>query len=229
MLFDSTWLIIIPGILLAMAAQAKVNNTFARYSKIEASKGYTAAAAARQMLDENGLQAVSIQTIQGSMTDNYNPRNRTLNLSQTVHDSRSLAALGVAAHEVGHALQHSQGYVPISIRSALVPVANIGSFAAWPLLILGIVLSIPSLIWIGIGAFAFAVLFQLVTLPVEYNASHRALELLSTGGFLAEEEVTGARKVLSAAAMTYLAATLMAILQLLRLVLLANGGRRRSD
>jgi Zn-dependent membrane protease YugP len=221
--------LIIPGILLAMAAQAKVNNAFSRYSRIESSGRWTGAAAARRILDENGLQDVQIRAIEVSMTDHYDPRSRTLSLSQTVHSSTSLAALGVAAHEVGHALQHSQGYAPISIRSALVPVANIGSYAAWPLLILGLVLSVPSLVWVGIFAFAFAVLFQIVTLPVEYNASHRALELLRSGGFLAEEEVQGARKVLSAAAMTYLAATLMAILQLLRLILLANGGRRRSD
>jgi uncharacterized protein len=229
LLLDSTWLILIPGILLAMAAQAKVNNSFSRYSRIESSGGWTGASASRRMLDENGLGDVSIQAIQGSMTDNYNPRTRTLSLSQTVYGSHSLAALGVAAHEVGHAIQHSQRYVPISIRSALVPVANIGSFAAWPLLILGLVLSIPGLIYAGIGVFAVAVLFQIVTLPVEYNASHRALELLRSGGFLAEEEVTGARKVLGAAALTYLAATLMSVLQLLRLILLANGGRRRND
>lgn len=226
---DPTWLLIIPGVLLAMWAQARVSSAFSRYSAIPSSRGWTGAQVARSILDNNGLHDVAINAISGSMTDNYNPRNRTLNLSQTVFGSTSLAAVAVAAHESGHAIQHQQGYVPNAIRSALVPVANIGSFAAWPLLILGLVLSFYPLVYIGIGVFAAAVLFQIVTLPVEFNASARALVQLRDGGYLAEDEVIGARKMLSAAAMTYLAATLMSVLQLLRLVLLANGGRRRND
>lgn len=227
--FDSTWLILIPGIVLALVAQARVNGAFMRYSQIKSMNGWTAASAARRMLDENGLDTVRILEANGRLTDNYNPRNRTLNLSVSVYNSQSLAALGVAAHEVGHAIQHGKRYAPMALRSALVPVANIGSMAAWPLLFLGLILSIPVLVTIGVGVFGFAVLFQIVTLPVEYDASRRALGLLSEGGYLREEEVAGARRVLSAAALTYLAATLMAILQFLRLLLLANGGRRRND
>jgi uncharacterized protein len=227
--FDSTWLILIPGILLAMLAQAKVNNAFNKYSQIKSSIGMVASTAARRMLDQNELNHVQIRLAQGKLSDNYDPRSKTLNLSQSVHDSTSLAALAVAAHEAGHAIQHSRHYAPMAFRSALVPVANIGSYAAWPLLIAGLVLSIQPLVYIGVGVFALSVLFQLVTLPVEFDASRRGLEMLRDGGYLAEEEVAGARKVLSAAAMTYLAATLMAILQLLRLLLIAGGGRRRND
>lgn len=227
--FDSTWLILIPGIVLAMLAQAKVNNAFNKYSQIKSSIGMLAATAARRMLDQNGLNGVQIRLAQGKLSDNYDPRSKTLNLSQAVHDSTSLAALAVAAHEVGHAIQHSRHFAPMAFRSALVPVVNIGSYAAWPLLLAGLILSIQPLVYIGIGVFALSVLFQLVTLPVEFDASHRGLEMLREGGYLAEEEVAGARKVLSAAAMTYLAATLMAILQLLRLLLIAGGSRRRND
>lgn len=226
--FDTTWLILIPGIILAIYAQAKVNGAFNRYSQINASSGWTGAAAARRMLDENGLYDVPVQIANGRLSDHYDPRRRTLNLSQSVHGSPSLAALGVAAHEVGHAVQHSRRYAPMALRQALVPAANIGSYAAWPLLIAGIVFTIPLLVDIGIAVFGIAVLFQLVTLPVEYNASHRGMEMLRDGGFLQQEEAAGARKVLSAAALTYLSATLMAILQLLRLLLIANGGRRRE-
>jgi Zn-dependent membrane protease YugP len=226
--FDSTWLILLPGILLAIWAQARVNGAFNRYSQVQSLAGWTGAAAARRMLDENGLYDVPVEAAQGRLSDHYDPRKRTLNLSPSVHGSQSLAALGVAAHEVGHAVQHSRRYAPMALRSALVPAANIGSYAAWPLLIAGLWFSIPLLVDIGIAVFGIAVLFQVVTLPVEYNASRRGLELLRDGGFLQEEEIAGARKVLSAAALTYLAATLMAILQLLRLLLIANGGRRKD-
>jgi Zn-dependent membrane protease YugP len=227
--FDSTWLLLIPGIVLAMVAQARVSSAFNRYSQVKSLGGWTAASAARRMLDENGLDGVQIKLAHGRLSDNYDPRHRTLNLSESVHGSQSLAALGVAAHEVGHAIQHSRRYAPMAFRSALVPVANIGSMAAWPLLFIGLILSIQPLVYAGVAVFGFAVLFQLVTLPVEYDASRRGLQLLRDGGYLAEEEVAGARRVLSAAALTYLAATLMAILQFLRLLLLANGGRRRND
>jgi Zn-dependent membrane protease YugP len=225
---DPTWLLIIPGLLLAWYAQARVNSTFQKYSQIQSYGGMTASVAARRMLDMSGLMEVPVNLMQGRLTDNYNPKTRTLNLSQSVHGSASLAALGVAAHEAGHAVQHSEHFAPMAIRGALVPVANIGSYAAFPLLILGLLLSFQPLVWVGVGVFGFAVLFQLVTLPVEYDASRRGLEMLRDGGFLAEEEVAGARKVLSAAALTYMAATLVAVLQFLRFFLIASGGRRRS-
>lgn len=226
--WDPTILLILPGLLLAWYAQSKVNRTFARYSEIRSRIGMPAAAAARRMLDMNGLHEVPVNVMQGRLTDNYNPRKRTLNLSQPIHDSASLAALGVAAHEVGHAVQHSTKYAPMAIRSVIVPVASIGSWAAWPLLILGLIMAIPQLIWAGVIVFGFAVLFQLVTLPVEYNASRRGLEMLRDGGFLEEEEIAGARRVLSAAALTYLAALAVAILQFLRIFLIASGSRRRN-
>lgn len=225
---DPTWLLIIPGLLLALYAQARVNSAFHKYSQIQSYGGMTASVAARRMLDMSGLMEVPVKLMEGRLTDNYNPKTRSLNLSQSVHGGASLAALGVAAHEVGHAVQHSERYAPMAIRGALVPMANIGSYAALPLLILGLIMSIQPLVWVGVGVFGFAVLFQLVTLPVEYDASRRGLQMLRDGGYLAEEEVAGARKVLSAAALTYLAATLMAVLQFLRLFLIASGGRRRS-
>ncbi len=225
--FDNTMLLLIPGIILAMVAQARVGSAFNKYSQIKSALGMSGAAAARRMLDENGLSAVQIRQASGRLSDHYDPRTRTLNLSESVYNSQSLAALGVAAHEVGHAVQHGEKYAPMALRSALVPAANIGSYAAWPLLILGLILSIQPLVYAGVAVFGLAVLFQLVTLPVEYNASRRALAMLERG-YLSDEEITGARRVLSAAALTYLAATLMAILQLLRLLLLANGSRRRD-
>ncbi len=225
--FDNTMLLLIPGIILATVAQARVSRAFNQYSQIKSALGMTGAAAARRMLDENGLSSVQIRQATGRLSDHYDPRTRTLNLSESVYHSQSLAALGVAAHEVGHAVQHSEKYAPMALRSALVPAANIGSYAAWPLLILGLILSIQPLVYAGVAVFGLAVLFQLVTLPVEFNASRRALAMLERG-YLSDEEITGARRVLSAAALTYLAATLMAILQLLRLLLLANGGRRRD-
>lgn len=226
--YDTTWLLILPGILLAMWAQARVRNAFAQYSQVPARRAATAAEVARQILAQNGLSDVPVVGVGGSLTDNYDPRQRRLNLSQSVYNSNSLAALGVAAHEVGHAIQHQRQWAPMRFRSALVPLANIGSYAAWPLLILGLLFSIPQILWVGVAVFAFAVLFQLVTLPVEFDASRRALLLLREGGFLEEDEVLGARRVLQAAALTYLAATLTAILQFLRLFLLANGRRRRN-
>ena len=227
--FDSTWLLILPGLLLAWWAQHMVNRAFNDFSQIPSRGGWTGAAMARRMLDANGLQNVRIEAAAGNLTDNYNPRSQTLNLSQGVHSSTSLAALGVAAHEVGHAVQHGRHYAPMALRSALVPVANIGSYAAWPLLLAGLLFSFTPLVYAGIFVFAFAVLFQLVTLPVEFNASRRGLRMLAEGGYLSDEEVAGARRVLTAAALTYLAATLMAVLQFLRLLLIANGGRRRND
>lgn len=227
---DYTILLIIPGIILAMWAQSRIKSTFAEYARVFSNNGWTAEMMARRILDDNGLQDVQVTSVAGNLSDHYDPRRHVLRLSESVYGSSSLAALGVAAHEVGHALQHQRGYVPMALRSAIVPVANIGSYLAWPLLILGMLMASQTLIIWGVAAFGFAVLFQLVTLPVELNASSRAMTLLREGGYLTEMELPGARKVLNAAALTYLAATLMAILQFLRLLLLSGllgGGRRR--
>jgi len=227
---DYTILLIIPGIILAMWAQSRIKSTFAEYARVFSNNGWTAEMMARRILDDNGLQDVQVTSVAGNLSDHYDPRRHVLRLSESVYGSSSLAALGVAAHEVGHALQHQRGYVPMALRSAIVPVANIGSYLAWPLLIIGMLMASQTLIIWGVAAFGFAVLFQLVTLPVELNASGRAMALLREGGYLTDMELPGARKVLNAAALTYLAATLMAILQFLRLLLLSGllgGGRRR--
>lgn len=226
---DSTLLILIPGIVLALWAQTRVRGVFNEYSGIFSNNGWTAEMMARRILDENGLHDVQVTGAAGVLSDHYDPRRQVLRLSESVHGSSSLAALGVAAHEVGHALQHRHGYAPMALRSAIVPVASIGSYLAWPLLIFGMLMANQPLILWGVCAFGFAVLFQLVTLPVELNASRRALTLLEEGGYLTQMELPGARKVLSAAALTYLAALLMGVLQLLRLLLLTGmlGGRRR--
>lgn len=226
---DSTMLLIIPGILLALWAQHRIQSVFGQYSRVFSNNGWTAEMMARRILDDHGLEDVQVTGASGSLTDHYDPRRRVLRLSQSVYGSSSLAALGVAAHEVGHALQHQHGYVPLALRSAIVPVASIGSYLAWPLLLAGMLMASQTLIIWGVAAFGFAVLFQLITLPVELNASRRAMTLLQEGGYLRAMELPGARKVLSAAAFTYMAATLMAVLQLLRLLLLSGllGGRRR--
>ena len=191
--------------------------------------GMTGAQAAERILRANGIMDVSVQRVSGKLTDHYNPSTKVLNLSESVYGSSSVAAIGVAAHECGHAIQHSKGYVPLSLRTALVPVANIGSQLSWIFIILGVIFSFnQTLITVGIFMFSAAVLFQLVTLPVEFNASSRALRELESNGILYREEVAQTRKVLSAAALTYVAAAASAILQLLRLILLF-GGRGRSD
>lgn len=226
--WDPTYILMIPCLILALWAQSRVQSTYRRYSAVPASRGWTAAMAARRILDENGLSDVQIRQVAGTLTDHYDPRSRTLSLSEGVFGSVSVAALGIAAHEVGHAIQHAHGYAPIRFRSALVPVANIGSRLSVPLIILGLVLSVADLAMAGVLLFAFATLFHLVTLPVEFNASSRALALLEDGGYMAREEVPLARKVLGAAALTYVAALLTSLMQLLRLYILA-GGRRRRD
>lgn len=219
---DSTMLLVLPALLLAMYAQGKVQSTFARYLGVRSAKGLTGAEVARRLLDSHGLYDVSVEMISGRLTDHYDPRKKALRLSRDVYGSSSLAAIGVAAHETGHALQHDLGYVPLAIRNSIVPVANIGSQAAFPLFFLGLILGSQSLLYFGIFAFSAAVLFQLVTLPVEYNASGRAIEALVDGGFIERHEIAPTRRVLSAAALTYVAATLMAIMQLLRLLILAG-------
>lgn len=227
--YDPTYLILLPAILLALYAQTKVKNTYAKFSRVSNRRGMTGAEAARRILDRNGLSGVRIERIAGNLTDHYDPRSNVVRLSQEVYDSPSIAAVGVAAHEVGHALQHNTGYYPIKLRNTVLPVAQIGSAIALPLVILGIIISaFEVLIPVGIILYAAVVAFQLVTLPVELNASRRALNTVYEVGFLDAEETAGAKKVLSAAALTYIAAAASAILQLLRLVLLA-GNSRRSD
>lgn len=225
--YDPTYLLLIPGLILALYAQFKVSSTYARYKKVHSGTGLTGAQIARQILDTNGCGSVRIERVPGSLTDHYDPENGVLRLSEEVYASHSIAALGVAAHEAGHAIQDATDYGPMRIRATLVPVANIGSSAAIPLFMLGLIFSWEPLLKIGILCFSLAVLFYLVTLPVEFNASGRAVALLSSG-YLPQDEVKGVKKVLSAAALTYVAAALQAILQLLRLVLLA-GSRRRDD
>lgn len=222
--YDPTYMLIIISALISLFAQFLVNSRFSKYSRVRSRSGMTGAQAAERILQSQGIYDVAIQRVSGKLTDHYNPRNKTLNLSDAVYASTSVAAVGVAAHECGHAIQHARGYAPLSFRSALVPVANIGSQLSWLFIILGIFFGgSHTLIMIGILMFSAAVLFQLVTLPVEFNASGRALKLLSETGILQKDEVSDTRKVLSAAALTYVAAATTAVLQLLRLLRLFGG------
>ena len=223
--YDPTYVLLIPGILLALFAQLRVSSAFNKWKQVPSSTGLTGARIARMILDANGAGDVRIERVAGSLTDHYDPRDNTLRLSDEVYASGSVAALGVAAHEAGHAIQDAQDYAPLRIRSTMAPVAQIGSTAAVPLFMLGLIFSWQPLLEIGILCFAFAVLFYVVTLPVEFNASGRATAVLSAG-YLPEEEMRGVKAVLSAAALTYVAAALQAVLQLLRLVLLSNSRRR---
>lgn len=225
MFYDSTFVILIPAILLSLYAQAKIQSTYSRYSREYSLSGLTGAEAARRILDYNGLYDVAIELIPGNLTDHYDPRDRVLRLSQGVYHSTSIAAIGVAAHEAGHALQHSRAYAPLIFRNALVPVANIGSNLSWILIVFGIFISSAGLINLGILLFTAVVLFQVITLPVEFNASSRALNQLDNYNILYKEELYKAKKVLSAAALTYVAATLMAISQLLRLIVMTRDSR----
>lgn len=225
---DWTVLLLIGGALLSMLASGGMKSTFAKYSQIRSHSGLTGAMAAQRILSAAGITDVVIQPIAGNLTDHYDPRNKTVNLSQASYGQTSLAAIGVAAHECGHAIQHNTNYAPLNIRSAIVPIANIGSSLSWPIFIAGLVFSIPMLLKAGIILFSAAVLFQLVTLPVEFNASARALRMLSSTGIMGDNEISGSRKVLRAAAMTYVAALASSVLQLLRLIILA-GGRNRDD
>ena len=225
---DPTYILVIIGVVLCLLASAKVQSTFSRYSKVRAISGMTGAEAAERILRINGIMDVQIERVAGNLSDHYDPRRKVLRLSDNVYGSNSIAAIGVAAHECGHALQHHYGYAPLSLRTILVPVTNIGSRLAFPVIILGIILSsFEVLVPIGIALFGLTVVFSLVTLPVEFNASHRAIAVLGQQGILYDEELSGAKKVLSAAAMTYVASAISAILQLLRLWLL-YGGRRRD-
>ena len=225
--YDPTYMLIIISALISLFAQFLVNSRFSKYSRVRSRSGMTGAQAAEHILQSQGIYDVAIQRVSGKLTDHYDPRNKTLNLSDAVYASTSVAAVGVAAHECGHAIQHARGYTPLSFRSALVPVANIGSQLSWLFIILGIFFGgSHTLIMIGILMFSAAVLFQLVTLPVEFNASGRALKLLSETGILQKDEVSDTRKVLSAAALTYVAAAATAVLQLLRLLRLFGGNDR---
>lgn len=225
--YDPTYMLIIISALISLFAQFLVNSRFSKYSRVRSRSGMTGAQAAERILQSQGIYDVAIQRVSGKLTDHYDPRNKTLNLSDAVYASTSVAAIGVAAHECGHAIQHARGYAPLSFRSALVPVANIGSQLSWLFIILGIFFGgSHTLIMIGILMFSAAVLFQLVTLPVEFNASGRALKLLSETGILQKDEVSDTRKVLSAAALTYVAAAATAVLQLLRLLRLFGGNDR---
>lgn len=219
---DPTYLILIPAILISAWAQFKVSSTFNKYSTVRSINGYTGAQVARILLNDAGLQEVEIQQVPGRLSDHYDPRTKVLRLSSDVYGSTSVASIGVAAHEVGHAIQDKESYSALVFRNAIVPVVNFSSSLSWILFFIGILLSYSTLVTIGIILFSVVVLFQLVTLPVEFNASSRALKLLEARGILYDKEVDGARKVLSAAALTYVAATLMAVLQLVRLIAISN-------
>lgn len=224
MFYDSSFLMLIPALLLVMWAQFRVKSTFNKYSKVDASSGLTGAEVAKRLLQDGGLSNVEIQQVAGNLTDHYDPRTKVLRLSDPISKSTSVAALGIAAHEVGHALQHKQAFGAFQLRQSIVPVANIGSTLSMPLFIIGMLMGAGGtfLMNLGIWMFAGAVLFQFVTLPVEFNASSRALALLQSRGYLVEKEVGEAKQVLNAAALTYVAATAMAVMQLLRLVMLRN-------
>lgn len=219
---DPTYLILIPAILISAWAQFKVSSTFNKYSTVRSINGYTGAQVARILLNDAGLQEVEIQQVPGRLSDHYDPRAKVLRLSSDVYGSTSVASIGVAAHEVGHAIQDKESYSALVFRNAIVPVVNFSSSLSWILFFIGILFSYSTLVTIGIILFSVVVLFQLVTLPVEFNASLRALKILEARGILYDKEVDGARKVLSAAALTYVAATLMAVLQLVRLIAISN-------
>lgn len=225
--FDWTYLLAILGLVLTMIASGQVRSTFARYQKVKSRSGLTGAMAARMILDSQGLQNVAIEHVSGSLTDHYDPRSKTLRLSDSTYSCSSVAAICVAAHESGHAVQDKVHYGPLVLRSTLVPAAQFGSSLSWPIFIFGLIFSLQPLITAGIVLFMVAVLFQLITLPVEFNASHRALEIMKSSQLIPEDELEGGRQVLRAAAMTYVAALAASILQLLRLLILANDRRDR--
>lgn len=226
--YDPTYFLVIIGVILCLAASAKVKSTYAKYKRVRSLSGMTGAMAAERILHHSGIYDVTIQRVAGDLTDHYDPRNKTLNLSETVYGSDSVAAIGVAAHECGHAIQDNTGYAPLRFRGALVPVANFGATISWPMIILGVFLGYSeTLINLGIILFSLVVLFQLITLPVEFNASNRAVRVLNDSGILYDDEIKYTKKVLGAAALTYVAGAASVILQLLRLVLLF-GGRDRD-
>ena len=225
--FDGTYILLIIVAIITLIASSKMNSTFRRYSKVRCHCGLTGSQAAERILNQAGIYDVSVERVSGSLTDHYDPKSKVLRLSDATYGSDSISAIGVAAHECGHAIQHQKGYVPLTIRGALVPIVNIGSNLSWVFIIAGVFMSMnQTLIHVGIILFSLAVLFQLVTLPVEFNASSRALRVLGNTGIMYEDEVHQARKVLSAAALTYVAGAAAALLSLLRLILLFGGNDR---
>ncbi|MGM9642776.1 MAG: zinc metallopeptidase [Eubacteriales bacterium] len=234
MFFDPTYILVVIGLVITIWAQISVQSTFNKYSRVRTQSGKTGSDAARDVLLGGGVSNVSLKSIRGSMTDHYDPRDNSISLSETVADKASVAAIGVAAHEAGHALQHAEGYGPIKLRMAIIPVCNVSSSLAMPLFLIGLLFSAWNpetsfgmlMMNAGIIAFSVAVFFQVVTLPVEFNASRRALAALEASGSYTEEELAGAQKVLRAAAMTYVAALAVSLLQILRLVIIAGGNRR---
>lgn len=229
MYFDSTYTLVLIGLVICLGASAKMKSTFSKYSRVRNHAGMTGRDAAEQVLRRAGIYDVRVEHISGNLTDHYDPRTKVLRLSDATYSSTSVAAVGVAAHECGHAIQHATGYAPLQLRSFLVPVANFGSSIAWPLILIGLIFNNQSSVLflnLGIFAFSLAVLFQLVTLPVEFNASRRAVQILGGSGMLYGEEIDATKKVLTAAALTYVAGTTSAILQLLRLILISNSRRR---
>lgn len=229
--WDPTYILVVIGAVICMIASARVKGTFNKYSQLRSMSGMNGAQVAQRVLQAAGIYDVQVRHVSGSLTDHYDPRTKTVNLSDPVYNATSVAALGVAAHECGHAIQHAKSYAPLSIRSALVPIADFGSMLAWPVILIGLLFNTRSsglIIDIGILLFSAAVLFQLVTLPVEFDASRRALVMLRTQGILADDELRYTRRVLKSAALTYVASAAAAILQLLRIILITNG-RRRDD
>ena len=229
--WDPTYWLVIVGAVICLFASARDQSVYRKYSRYRSHSGMTGAQTAERILHYAGIYDVQILHVRGNLTDHYNPANRTLSLSDSVYNSTSVAAVGVAAHECGHAIQHQKNYLPLKLRSAIVPAANLGSTLAWPLIIIGLLFTSETgnfLITLGIVCFSLAVLFQLVTLPVEFNASARAMRILGETGILGQEELSKTRKVLSAAALTYVASAAASILQLLRLIIL-TGGRRDRD
>ena len=232
--FDWTYFILVlPCVILAMWASANVNSTFKKYSQVLSSRQLTGADAARRILSFHGISGVAVEQVSGNLTDHYDPRSQIIRLSDSVYNSTSVAAIGVACHEAGHAVQYAQHYTPIRLRAAIIPITNIGSRLAMPLILLGLLLGLGetysnTFVYLGIACFGLSLVFQLITLPVEFNASRRALQCIQDTGLLSEAEQKGARKTLTAAALTYVAATAVSLAQLLRLIMLF-GGRRRRD
>lgn len=230
---DWTYIVLVlPFMILSLVASAKVNSSFKRYSEVHSKRGLSAVDAARRVLQANGVTDVAIEQVSGHLTDHFDPKANVIRLSDSVYGSTSVAAIGVACHEAGHAVQHAVGYVPVKIRTAIVPITNIGSKLSIPLIFIGIALSYLGefysyIAYVGVALFSLCVIFQLVTLPTEFNASRRAIKALSENGILDEQELKGAKKVLSAAAMTYVAALAVAVMQLLRLLIIVGNSRRR--
>ena len=227
--FDYTIILLIPALLFGLYAQFKVSSTYKKYSQVKNARGFTAAEVARKILDDNGLYDVAIVKIAGNLTDNFNPKTKTVSLSETVYNSQSVAAIGVAAHECGHAVQHAEGYTPIKIRSALVPVTNFGSTFGFIILAIGLLFGNYSIAMIGVLLYSLMAVFQAVTLPVEFNASNRALKTLASHYILEDDELKMSKKVLSAAAMTYVAALVSTLATILRLLLIVGSGTRRRN